>query len=89
MRLSRQAMAKPPPGEHSHANLPIKPLQHAQRGRGAKVARSRRMTSLHDPRAHEQGDEDANSLVVEQARSPPHTAQFVRPCRWQCRVTDE
>ena len=59
-----QAVAKPPPGAHIHANPPIKPLQHVQRARGAKVTRDRRVTSLHDPRAHDQGDVDANRLVV-------------------------
>ena len=66
-RLAPQAGAKPPPGAYVHADPPVKPLQHAQRARGAKVARGRRMTSLHDPRAHEQRDVDANRLVVQQA----------------------
>ena len=52
-RLALQAVAKPPPGAHVHVNPPVKPLQRAQGARGAKVARSRRMASLHDPRAHE------------------------------------
>ena len=30
-RLALQAVAKPPPGTHTHANPPIKTLQHAQR----------------------------------------------------------
>ena len=52
-RLSLQAVAKPSPDIHVHADPPVKLLQHAQYARGAKVARSRRMASLHDPRAHE------------------------------------
>ena len=51
-RLALQAVAKPPPGANIHADPPVKPLQHAQSARGAKVARSRRMASLH-LRAHE------------------------------------
>ena len=42
----------------------MKPLQHAQRARGAKVTRGRRVASLYDPRAHEQGGADANELIV-------------------------
>ena len=52
-RLELQAVAKLPPGAYIHADPPVKPLQHAQCARGAKMARSRRMASLHDPRAHE------------------------------------
>ena len=52
-RLALEAVAKPPPGANSHADPPVKPLQHAQCARGAKVARSRRMAGLRDPRAHE------------------------------------
>ena len=52
-RLAFQAVATPPPGAYIHAKLPAKPLHHAQCARGAKVARSRRMASLHYPRAHE------------------------------------
>ena len=63
-RLAFQAVAKPLPGAHSHANPPIKPLQHVQRARGSKVTKGNRLTNLHDLRAHEQGDVDANRLVV-------------------------
>ena len=52
-RVANQAVAKPSPGAHVHADPPVKPLQHPQCARGAKVARSRRMASLHDPRAHD------------------------------------
>ena len=36
-RLAFVAVAKPPPGAHIHANSPIKPIQHAQRARGAQM----------------------------------------------------
>ena len=52
------------PGANIHANPQIKPPQHAQCARGAKVARGRRIASLHDPSAHEKGNVDANRLVV-------------------------
>ena len=52
-RLALQTVVKSPPGAHVHANPPVKSLQNAQGARGAKVARSRRMASLHDARAHE------------------------------------
>ena len=61
--LALQAVAKSPPGVHIRANPRMKTLQHTQRARGAKVTRGRRVTSLHDPRAHEQGNVD-NWLVV-------------------------
>ena len=63
-RLALQAVAKPPPSAHIHANPPIKPLQHAQRARGANVTSGRRVASLHDPRAHEKGNVDANWIMV-------------------------
>ena len=47
-RLALQAVAKPPPGAHIDANSPMKTLQQAQRARGAKVTRGRRVTSLYD-----------------------------------------
>ena len=52
-RLALQALAKLPPGANRHADPPVKPLQHAQCARGPKVARIRRLASLHDPNAHE------------------------------------
>ena len=86
--LALQAVAKPPPGGYVHANPPVKPLQYTRRARGAKVARGRRITSLHDPRAHEQMHVDANRLVVQQARRSPHRARRVR--RWlRRRITVE
>ena len=48
-----QAVAKPPPGAYVHADPPVKPFQHAQRARGANVAKGRRMSRFHDPREHE------------------------------------
>ena len=51
-------------GAHTYANPPIKTLQHAQHARGAKVTEGRRLTSLHDLRGHEQGNVNANWLVV-------------------------
>ena len=53
LRLALQAVAKPSPGADVRAGPPVKPFQHAQRARGAKVARGRRKASLHEPRAHE------------------------------------
>ena len=35
-RLTLQAVAKPPPGAHVHADPPVKPLRDAQCARGAK-----------------------------------------------------
>ena len=52
-RLALQAVTKPPPCAYVHADPPVKPLQHTQCTRGAKVTRSRRMASLHDPSVHE------------------------------------
>ena len=52
-RLALQAVTKPPSGAYVYADPPVKPFQHAQRARSAKVARRRRITSLHDPRAHQ------------------------------------
>ena len=88
-RLAHQAVAKPPSGVYMHADPPVKPFQHAQCTRGAKVATSHRMASLHDPRAHEQVDVDTNRLVVQQASSSPRRAGLVRRRRQRCRITDE
>ena len=73
-RLAFQAVAKPSPGVTIHADPPVGPLQHAQCARGAKVARSRRMESLHDPRAHEQGTEMRKKWArrsTSKQRAPP------------------
>ena len=51
--LALQAVAKPPPSAHVHADPPVKPLQRTYFTRGAKVARSRGMASLQDPSSHE------------------------------------
>lgn len=52
--FSLQALAKPPSGANVDTSSPVKTFEHSQYARGAKVAGTRRMTSLHDPRAHEQ-----------------------------------
>ena len=88
-RFALQAVVDPPPGMNIHDIPPMKTLQRAQRARGAKMTKDRRVTSLHDRKAHEQGNVDANSLVVQQATSLPQRVGFVGPCYRQCRVTDE
>ena len=85
--LALQPVVKIPPGAHVKADPPVKPLQHVQRARGSKVARGRPMTSLHDPRAHEQKDVGTKRLVVQHASRSPHPVKRVR--RRRRRTTDE
>ena len=66
----RQVVAKPPPGADIHTNPP----ETNPSIRGAEVAGSRRLASLHDPRAHQQRHVNANRLVVQnKPRTPPGT----------------
>ena len=88
-RLALQAVSKPPPVAYIHANQPLKPFHHAQCARGAKVARSRLMASLHDSRVHEEEDIAANSHLAQQAISSSRRARLIRRRRRRCRVTDE
>ena len=62
--MALEAVATLPPDAHVDINPTKKLLLHARRSRGAKVTRGRRVTSLHGPRAHEQGRAGANWLVV-------------------------
>ena len=52
--MALEVAAKPPSGADVHTNPPVKTFEHSQRARCADVAGSCRLTSLHDPRAHEQ-----------------------------------
>ena len=76
--LTLQAVAKPPPGADVHTNPSVKTFEHSQSARGAEVAGSRRMASLHDPREHEQRHVNANRLVVQQTSGAPYRALRVR-----------
>ena len=68
--LTLQAMAKPPPGAETHPNPPVKTFEHSQSARGAEVAASFRMASLHDPGAHEQLHVRTGSSFNKQAACP-------------------
>ena len=51
--LTLQAVVKPPPCADVHTNPPVRTFEHEQSVRGAEVAGSYRMATLHDPREHE------------------------------------
>ena len=72
--LTLQAMTKPPPGADAHTNPPVKMFEHSQSARGAEVAGSCRMASLHDPRAHGQRYVNANGLIVQRTNCAFHLA---------------
>ena len=78
--LAFQAVAKPPSGADTHTNPPVKAFEHSQCARCAEVARSCRVASLHDPRAHEQRYVNANRFIVRQASRASHRA--LRVGRW-------
>ena len=52
-RLPLQAVATARSAAHTDADPPVKPLQHAQCARGAKLARNGRMVRFLHPTAHE------------------------------------
>ena len=86
--LTLQSVAKPPPGTGVHNNAPAKTFEHSQSARGAEVAGSCRMASLHDPRAHEQWYVNANRLIVQQTSRASY--RVLRARRWlRNRLTDE
>ena len=61
--MTLQLVAKPPPGADVHTGPPVRTLEHPQSARGAKVAGSCRIASLHGPRVHEQHYVNANRLI--------------------------
>ena len=87
--MTLQAVAKPPPGADVHTNPPVKTFEHSQSARGAEVAGSCRMASLHDPRAHEQRYvENADRLIVQHTSRVSH--RMFRVGRGvRSRLTDE
>ena len=86
--LTLQSVAKPPPGADVHTNPPVKTFEHSQSARGAEMAGSCRMASLHDPRVHEQRYVSANRLIVQQTMRVSHRALRVRR-GLRSRLTDE
>ena len=86
--LTAQAVAKPPPGADVHTNPPVKTFEHSQSARGAEVAWSCRMASIHYPRAHEQRRVNANRIIVQLTSRASHRVMRVRR-GLRSRLTDE
>ena len=71
-----------------HTNPAVKTFEQSQSARGAEVAGSCRIASLHDPRAHEQRYINSNMFIVQQtSRSSHRVMRFGRGLR--SRLADE
>ena len=70
--LALEAVAYPPSGANVHPDPPVEALQHVKGPMNAEVARSVRIAGVHDPRAYEERDVNADGMVTGRVRWVVH-----------------